>query len=409
MTKFILHFNILEENIEQYKSCKNNINSNLNSYYNMLMNIDYAWNDNNSKIFKQNVKKDRENVNNYLKYLEDYYRELETFKNNILGILSTYGRPKSTVINYNSSRIQECLNYLGDAIGNLNEARGYVANIVYPSDFVELDLVDELLNELRNIKNDIDRYDDDICNLSNGILDEINESRYRKSRISTFSGSFIEHTYNWSNVHMDDIRYRETNIEQLKVGRNTNSYNTSNISTNNSYSKIEQKSSNAQEINKIPSLKENTEYSNIENIKVGSKNNANNSVLSKNSNYSNIETRQSNSQNIAKNNSIDKNKQYSNFDEVKADRKNEIEKSELKSNDFSDMEFETKSNNIVDLNNVELEGNLGIEENSVTKSVIEKNTVNFDDQLKIADDTKSVNSNVSAPETISINSVDLPN
>ena len=222
MIKFKLSLRELEKNIEDYKSYRYEIKSDISSFYSILSNVDFAWIDDNCEAFKKMANKDKEKLYRYFTYLDKYYNNIETFKDNIAKILSRYGCSRNANISYSNAKIQACINYLSYSKQNINEALKYILKIIYPSDFSRLDLVNEILNNLTWINNDISRYEDDICNFSNSITHEINDAYSRKSKVGIFNEKFAANKYSWSTVTLPEFNFKKFIPDEIIEANNTN-------------------------------------------------------------------------------------------------------------------------------------------------------------------------------------------
>ena len=204
MANFNLYINRMEENIHDYRKYKKKCLDNIEYSYNVLSNIDGSWVDHNTDVFLKKLEKDKKNVKKYFSYLDKLYNQIEIFKDNIVSILNRYGcNGRINSLSFDNGRCRTCVNYIENSIYYIDQSIKKILSIIYPSDFSELDLVNEILRNLYDLNNDLHNCKNDISNLSSSISNEISNSRSRVSRIETFNYKFDISSYNWSNVELD--------------------------------------------------------------------------------------------------------------------------------------------------------------------------------------------------------------
>ena len=204
MANFNLYIDRIEDSIQQYKKYRNKCVEDTTYYYSVLKNVDNSWVDHNTETFLEKVKKDENKVEKYFSYMDSLYNEIDTFKDNVISILNRYGcNGHISTLSYDNTRIRKCIDYIENSIYYIDKAINSILSITYPADFKALDLVNEVLNRLYNLKNNLYYCENNISNLSIEITNEVSNSRVRKSRIETFNERFDTFDYNWSTVEMD--------------------------------------------------------------------------------------------------------------------------------------------------------------------------------------------------------------
>lgn len=219
---FKLNIPQVNESISSYRSNKNNCLEDISYVYNGLKNTDSAWNDANSVSFINKVKKDSYEIHNYIYYLDSLYNEIETFKSNIDNVLSKYGYKRNAVyLKFDDTKINSCKSHLNNIVTLMNNSLNYINISDFNQNFLNINLIYNLRNEINRIKSNVLELLDDISLFSKKISNELIESRYRIKKISDYNLKINLTNYNWKLSYMNTSGIvKDTSVQKLNVQTN---------------------------------------------------------------------------------------------------------------------------------------------------------------------------------------------
>ena len=244
MTYFKLDIPKLSEQIYTYRYLKKASLEDLGFVYSGLGYTESAWNDNNSKLFLDIVKNDKYKVEEYFNYLDSIYDEIDKFKVNIDNICYKQGyKTSSVILKFDDTDMESCRKNLTNAIDYLKTALDNLDITAFPDNFEYMDLLYELKDGLSDSIKIINTLGTDIANFLKDINNEIEDSKYRMGKISSYDFNLKPLKYTWSMVDID-TKQNDKIIEQYNALKN--SKEVENI--------VSQKSINLEDIDKVSGL-----------------------------------------------------------------------------------------------------------------------------------------------------------
>lgn len=218
MTYFKLDIPRLNDLVIKYKNSRKNCVEDLDYIYKGFGYLDSAWNDSNSFIFRDKIRKDRCFLNDYFDYLEEISNEINRFKSNIVNICYENGyKSKSIVIKFDDSEIANCKKYLNNSIEILNDCLNKINVNAFDLNFEYIDLIYELRKEIKAIKSYINKLNSDISSFVCSINREIEDSRIRINKISKPSFKLKPLDYRWKTTNINAKKLSLKKIKQYST------------------------------------------------------------------------------------------------------------------------------------------------------------------------------------------------
>ena len=233
MISFEIDFNDLNENIDNFMEYRNAVASDYSYCYSTLNNVDSAWNDDTMKEFKKLLSTNNEDVEEIFKYVSNLYNEISDFKNNISSIVKKYYSTNNLYyFKYSNENLEDFKTYIENAMDYIADAVDYICEILYPADFSEYDLVEEINRFIQELKWDLSNCKVDVTNLNIEISNEISQSKYRSYFIKKPKINLKSCNYTWSNVYAN-LKVTERNVDEtIKKIQKSSNFNIGNSSLN---------------------------------------------------------------------------------------------------------------------------------------------------------------------------------
>ena len=214
MTYFKLDIPKVNESISRYKETKKICLDDINIVYRGLGYTESAWNDPNAYTFIEKTKRDKYKLNEYFNYLDNLYNEINQFKLNIDSLCSKQGyRTNTVLLKFDDNDIEICKRSLNKVINYLNDSLNRIDINDFEITFEYRNLVYNLRNEIKVIKNSINQLIQDISSFVNSINNEIDDSKFRLKRISRYNFDLKVTDYKWKVTNIDTKMINVNNIE----------------------------------------------------------------------------------------------------------------------------------------------------------------------------------------------------
>lgn len=233
MSSFSLNLSQARENIAKSRHNLKNYEENLNLYLSSVLNIDSAWNDNNTMGFIDTVKKDRLDLNDQISGLSKYLNIIDNFCDSLTNVILS---------NFNISNLNSIfydLNNLNKIIASVNNIYFYVdANYdilkdsKIPLDFKYYKELKELENEYFEYKKSIKKLKNKLINVKSDVEELISRTKSRVDRfeIDYISRSVCEHSYKVASAALKDVNI-SNKIYETSATNATTIINTKHLET----------------------------------------------------------------------------------------------------------------------------------------------------------------------------------
>jgi len=206
MTSFKLNIPQVKQNIVKYKEKKELVIEDLNLVYGALDYVDSGWNDKNTPVFKEILKKDKQKEFELLEYMDDIYKEINIFCANIDELCRAQVYTNGSYsLSFNDSNIQTCINYLNGAIYTLDNLLWYI-NSTSSDNQQYLNAVKNLRVAINSLKTNINDLIKQINNFVKLVNAEINNSKNRLKGLQNSNFSLKKMDYTWKLVDMEQTR-----------------------------------------------------------------------------------------------------------------------------------------------------------------------------------------------------------
>ena len=179
MAYFKLDVYKTEELISEFKSYKNNYTDDLDLLFGSLDGVESCWNDTNSPVFKDIVRKDKEKIDNYLSNIDLLCNRMTNFNDELKKIVSSFGfSSNKCIVKFDDGQIDDCKNKLSNVVYYLNNALYTINNKLLYSTYKNKNHLYYLRNQLYgavNITNEIKSNFEKYVNSMTGLLEKYNE------------------------------------------------------------------------------------------------------------------------------------------------------------------------------------------------------------------------------------------
>lgn len=182
MSYFKLNISNLENSINQSKNSIKLLEEDINTTYNNLSNVDSAWNDVNGQSFKEVIKKDKYETNEYLDNLKELLYVLEEFKNNLLRICLKVSENDKVSLYFNNDILNKIETKINNIFTNLTNINKYL-NILENTDFSRK-IIYNLKNEIKQIKADCLIIHENIKTFSLSVEKELDNTKEKIKKVS---------------------------------------------------------------------------------------------------------------------------------------------------------------------------------------------------------------------------------
>lgn len=204
MTYFKFNIDKVNNAQESFNKAKTSLVTESNSIFSGMQNADSAWNDYNSAIFVEKVKKDKAEFNNYIDYLNDLFKKTVDFKNNIEKVCNKYGyRNLTGEIYFDDSELGTIYTNLDDCINLINSSINYLNPYNFPSDFTNITYVRQVIYNLKGIKESLTNLKDSIKSIAKAFNDEIINSNKEIKKLSGKKLKLNKSSYTWTTRNID--------------------------------------------------------------------------------------------------------------------------------------------------------------------------------------------------------------
>lgn len=173
MTYIKVNITEISDCIEQYGKYKNDCYDSILTNYALLENSDSCWVDQAGIDFREIIKKDRLKIVDYFDNLDLMCKELKSFNDDLMSILSKagYSKQKKMIFEFDDSRISSCNSYLNSAKSYLNSAiyiiNYYLLSSNYENKNIFYNMRSNLysaINTIDTIKSNINKFDRSVSN-----------------------------------------------------------------------------------------------------------------------------------------------------------------------------------------------------------------------------------------------------
>lgn len=183
MAYFKLDVYKADESIVEFKKYKTNYVEDLELFFGSLDSVESCWNDTNSPVFRDCVRKDKDKVMNYLSSIDLLCNRMENFNDELKKIVSSFGfSSNSCIVKFDDSQIDDCKNKLSNVIYYLNNALYTINNRLLYSNYKYKNHLYNLRSQLYNainitnqIKSNFEKYVNSVSGLLEKYNDQIND------------------------------------------------------------------------------------------------------------------------------------------------------------------------------------------------------------------------------------------
>ena len=212
MISFNINLKNLNKSIENYRNNKKKLLDEINSAYENLKNTDVGWNDANSVVFLEKIKKDKYEINNYFANFDKLYLEIENFKNRFNNIFNNYGYKSNSVkLKFNENYINVVLKKMDNVMNYLSSALYYINLCNFNNDFDMKTQVQNLVKDIKTLNNNITIISSKINTLKRQVNSLLIDSQQSFRNVNAFGLNITTTKYNWS------LQNSEIQINKLDV------------------------------------------------------------------------------------------------------------------------------------------------------------------------------------------------
>lgn len=129
----------------------------LNIYLNNTMNFDSAWNDHNTQVFVDTVKREQNEYNEQIQMLNLNLNIIESFCQTLKQITSNNFSMNLTSLAYNAEKIDVLISYLNECYNRLNQNYYWFRNMKVSNTFKYYSLLKTYESNTLTYRNNIDR------------------------------------------------------------------------------------------------------------------------------------------------------------------------------------------------------------------------------------------------------------
>lgn len=232
MAFFKLNIHEINGNVERHVGYLNSLKEQVDLVYNSLIGADAYWNDMNTISFISRVKSDGYKLNDYIIYLNNIYKELLYFSDDVKNTCSKYGYKNTRTIKFNDTRLSECLRYLNQAIEILNINLKRLNSLTQDVQYVSLSSVYEKISQINKLIGLIDVLKNDLSDFCNSINVCVSDSKIRKSKIEKNQLGISLVKYAWNLTERDVSVTKATVVTNAVANKSTMSFAQNNSNLN---------------------------------------------------------------------------------------------------------------------------------------------------------------------------------
>ena len=203
MTALKLNIAQLKDNVSNYKKNIDYCNSDFESVYGNLKNVDACWNDSVSTSFINEIKNDKYKLDNYVKRIDSLYKQVEFLELSFENLLAKYRYNKVSVISYDDDYYSLCIQNFKNVIADLDSALAYLDSCNFKATFSEIYKVYQLKAEIKKIKVTIDNIINDLMVFKKTVDKILSDVNSNVSKLEDVSFDIDEKVYNWKLVDFD--------------------------------------------------------------------------------------------------------------------------------------------------------------------------------------------------------------
>lgn len=198
MAFFKLNIYGINDNVERHVRYSNGLKEQSDLVYNSLLGVDSYWNDPNTLSFISRIKKDGYRLSDYIIYLNNMYREVANFNENVKNTCAKYGYKSVREIKFNDARLADCVRYLNQAIEILNNNLRRLNSLTFDVQYASLSSVYEKVAQINKLISLIENLKNDISGFCTSVNSCVVDSRVRKSKIEKRELGISLVEYGWS-------------------------------------------------------------------------------------------------------------------------------------------------------------------------------------------------------------------